>query len=309
MRPSERLTLAFSLGLAVITAVERPEGTLLRFSIFLAIASATLLLSRGPVQGATGLIRDSLPTVNVLAIFLLLEPIIEATVPWRLDTTLAALDDRYAARLVEVWRGVFGRPDGFTDAIYLAYCSYYFLPFVVASIAWRHGQYAFERVMLTLLLGFYSTFIGYLLLPAAGPRLPIGIEAQVLGGGITSDAVRAFLRTAELTTFDAFPSGHTSLAVLSAVCGSRLVSRNATILLWLWAAAVVFSTVYIRVHYAIDVFAGFALAVLVLGVIRAAASRERQAATSAASGASGRGAAGASSCSLRRRSAAASGAS
>ena len=280
MRPSERLTLAFSLGLAVITAVAQPKGALPRLVVFLAIAIATLLFARRRAQGGKRLIRDSLPIVNVLAIFLLLEPIIEATVPWRLDTALAALDGRYAGGLVEVWRGAFGRPDAFTDAVYLAYCSYYFFPFVVATIAWRHGPQAFEQVMLTLLLGFYLTFVGYLLLPAAGPRLPISVEAQVLGGGITSDAVRAFLRAAELTTFDAFPSGHTTMAVLSAACGSRLVHRNASALLWLWAAAVVFSTVYIRVHYAIDVVAGLALAALVLGVIRATAPGERESATS-----------------------------
>jgi membrane-associated phospholipid phosphatase len=269
MRPSERLTLVSSIGLSAVTAAVQPEGAALRLLVFLGIAAATFVLAETPARHSTGFVRDWLPVAEILVVFLLLQPIIEAAVPWRLDAALAALDARYLAGLVEGWRGALGRPAAFTDAVYVAYCSYYFLPLAAAAIAWRRGPDAFGQVVFPLLLGFYLTFLGYILLPASGPRLPFPAEARALGGGAASDAARAFLRAAESTTLDAFPSGHTAIAVIAAACGSRLVGRGAATGLWLWAAAIVFSTVYIHVHYAVDVVAGLALAALVLGADRA----------------------------------------
>ncbi len=272
MRSSERLTLVASLGLSAVTAAVQPHGVALRLAAFLGIALATLVLARAPPRNALGFLRDWFPVAVILVVFLLLQPIIEAAVPWRLDAALDAFDARYLARPVALWQGAFGRPAAFTDVVYLAYCSYYFLPITAAAIAWRRGPEAFGRAVFPLLLGFYLTFLGYLLLPAAGPRLPSAAEVPVLGGGVPSAAVRAFLHAAEATTLDAFPSGHTTIAVLSAVGGSRLVGRAAAAALWLWAAMVVFSTVYIHVHYAVDVVAGLALAAVVLVVDRAGGS-------------------------------------
>jgi membrane-associated phospholipid phosphatase len=87
----------------------------------------------------------------------------------------------------------------------------------------------------------------------------------VLGGGAVAHAVRAFLRAAEATTLDAFPSGHTALSLVPAALGTRLFPRQAP-LLWAWAAAVIFATVYIQVHYVADVVAGVALALAALAL-------------------------------------------
>ncbi len=266
MRPSERLTLVAVLVLSAVTAAVRPEGSGLRLAAFLGIAATTVLLARVPSGGGAGFLRDWLPVGAVLAVFLLLQPIIEAAVPWRLDAALAALDARWLSRLVDAWRGAFGRPAAFSDAIYLAYASYYLLPIIVAAVAWRRDPSTFERTAFALLLGFYLTFLGYLVLPASGPRPPVAEEARLLGGGALSDSVRAFLHAAESTTLDAFPSGHTAIAVLSGVLGSRLLGRAASVALWSWAAMIVFATVYIHVHYAVDVLAGLALAAFVLAV-------------------------------------------
>ena len=266
MRPSERLTLIAALTLSAITAAVQPQGSAPRLLVFLAIAVATVQLARSSPGPGIGFLRDWLPVGAVLAIFLLLQTIIEASAPWRLDATLAAIDARYLPWLRDAWRGAFGRPAAFTDAIYLAYVSYYLLPITVAAVAWRRDRESFERTVFALLLGFYLTFFGYLLMPASGPRLPVEDEARQLGGGAISEAVRAFLHTAELTTLDAFPSGHTAVAVISGVFGTCMLGRSAAAALWTWAAAVVFATVYLEVHYVVDVAAGLALAALVLAL-------------------------------------------
>ncbi|HVN43372.1 MAG TPA: phosphatase PAP2 family protein [Steroidobacteraceae bacterium] len=264
MRPSERLTIAAALLLSALIAVVRPHGGGPRLAACLGLAAATMLLAKARPSGRAALVRDWLPVAGVVLVFLLLQPIIEATVPWRLDAALAALDARYLSWLVGAWRGAFGRPAAFTDAVYLAYVSYYFLPITVAAAARLHGAEAFERTAFGLLLGFYLTFLGYILLPASGPRLTREAEASVLGGGAVSEAVRGFLHVAEATTLDAFPSGHVAIALISAALGSAVLGRTAAATVWLWALAIVFATVYISVHYAVDVVAGLVLGVAVL---------------------------------------------
>jgi membrane-associated phospholipid phosphatase len=263
VRPSERLTVGFALLVAVLALALRPDGYIPRVVALLAIAAATALLARDST-GPRALVRDWLPVVAVLACYMLLQPIIEVSVPWRLDAMLAAIDARYLSGLLEAWRGAFGRPAAFTDAVYVAYLSYYFLPIVAAALAWRRDPQTFEHTVFAVLLSFYLTYLGYLLMPASGPRLDPADEARLVGGGAISEAARLFLRTAEATTLDAFPSGHTTVAVVSAAMGAALCRPAGALGLWLWAAAIVFATVYIHVHYVIDIAVGLALAGIVI---------------------------------------------
>jgi len=268
VRPSERLTAGLALAVAILALTLRPDGYLPRVIVLFAIAVTTILLA-GRVTPQRSFVRDWLPVAAVLACYMVLQPIIEASVPWRLDAALAAIDARYFSGILDAWRGALGRPDAFTDAVYVAYLSYYFLPITVAAIAWRRDPQTFERTVFTILLSFYLTYVGYLLMPASGPRLDPSDEARLLGGGVISEAARLFLRTAEATTLDAFPSGHTTVAVVSAAMGSALCRPAGAVALWGWAGAIVFATVYIHVHYVVDIVVGLALAAVVLGIGRA----------------------------------------
>ncbi|WP_243324145.1 phosphatase PAP2 family protein [Geothrix sp. SG200] len=263
LRPSERLTTLVLAGLLLLIVLARPEGGIPRGATFAGLLVALLLVGR--VTGKAGaVLRDFLPILVVLLVFLLLQPLVVAVNVHRWDVALAAADARWFGRLAMAWHGAFGRPAAFTDLVYLAYASFYFLPITVAVQAWRRlGPEGFERVAFRILLGFYLSFLGYFLWPAEGPRVPEALAAAKLGGGAVSQAVRAFLHGAESTTLDAFPSGHTALSVLPALLATRPFPRWAP-LLWVWALAVVFATVYIGVHYVVDVAAGLLLAGLTL---------------------------------------------
>jgi membrane-associated phospholipid phosphatase len=270
MRRSERLTAAFLLALSATAAVARPPGKGWLLLAFGALAGATVLLARlGPRSPRWGAARDLFPAAVILTTFSLLQPVIEALVPWRLDAPLASFDDRWLGPLVASWRGLLGRPALLTDATYLAYLSFYFLPIAAAFAARaRQGEAGFERALLALLATFYGSWVGYFLFPAAGPRLPPELEAELIGGGAISEASRAFLRAAEATTLDAFPSGHTAVSLVAAAVAPA-TTRWSRILWWSWAIGVVFATVYVHVHYASDVLAGGLLAAAVLAALRA----------------------------------------
>lgn len=262
LRPSERLTggvLAGLLGLAILARPPRWPAYALALAAMLAILA---FLGRARPGRAWRLVRDFAPGAVVLGVFLLLQPLVAAVNGHRWDATLAGLDTRWFGALADRWRGAFGRPTAFTEVVYLAYASFYLLPLTVAVLGRRRlGPEGFERLVFTLLLGFYLSFLGYFLWPAEGPRVPPALASARLGGGALSAAVRAFLDRAELTTLDAFPSGHTALSLLAAGLATRPFPKSAP-LLWAWALAIVFATVYISVHYVVDVVAGLALAPL-----------------------------------------------
>ncbi len=259
LRPSERLTAAFLAALAIAALLGRPPAAAAAL-VLLALAAATVLLARAaPTSAAGALVRDFLPIAVVIAVYMLLEPVIVGLNARRWDPFFSALDARWFPALLPAWRSAFGRAPAFTDLVYVAYVSYYTLPIAVAVLAHRRGAAAFEGAVLAIVLAFYASFAGYLLFPTSGPRLAPADEARILGGGAISDAVRAFLHHAERTRLDAFPSGHTAVALVSAAAGVRVAPRLALALL-AWAGAIVFSTVYIHVHYVVDVLAGIVLA-------------------------------------------------
>jgi membrane-associated phospholipid phosphatase len=261
MRPSERLTLAFLAALSAV-AVPGLPGSGTSLAVFVTLGAATVLLARNGAV-APRVVRDFFPVAAVICVYLALEPVIVGGNTGRWDAILAALDERWAGAIVAAWRGAFGRAALAVDAVYVAYLSYYLVPIVAVVLARREGPDAFERGVFTLLLCYWASFVGYLLFPAAGPRLSPQDEARLLGGGAVSDLVRAFLHWAEKTRLDAFPSGHTAISLVALAVGTR-ASRRAAAPLAAWVAAVVFSTVYVHVHYVVDVVAGAILAAIVL---------------------------------------------
>jgi membrane-associated phospholipid phosphatase len=263
LRPSERLTALALTCLMLLALLARPEGWLPRAVTFAGLLLVILLLSSVRGKGLL-LLRDFLPVVVVLLVFLLLQPLVVAVNPHRWDAALAAVDQHWFGPLGAAWHTAFDRSAVLTDLVYLAYASFYLLPIVVGVLArLRLGPDGFERVVFRILLGFYLSFLGYFLWPAEGPRVPETLAQAELGGGAISQAVRAFLHGAEATTLDAFPSGHAALSVLPAILATRPFPRLAPII-WAWALAIVFATVYIGVHYVADVAAGLLLAGLTL---------------------------------------------
>jgi membrane-associated phospholipid phosphatase len=113
-------------------------------------------------------------------------------------------------------------------------------------------------------LGFLVSFLGYFLVPARGPRFLLDhLQTRPLEGWWAFPVLREALDWLEGIHYDCFPSGHTAVTVL-AWWSSRRLSRG---LFWTYSAytiCMVFSTVYLRYHYAIDTVAGAVVAVALL---------------------------------------------
>ena len=195
-------------------------------------------------------------------------PAIEHLNPRRYDRALVAIDARFFGPLVAAWTHAGGRPDWLTDAASLAYASYYVLPIACAAILWRRRRLAeFDRLVFSMAAVLLASYAAYFIAPAAGPRVPQAHAQAQLGGGAISAALRAFLRSCERNELDAFPSGHTATSLVFLFQAWPMFRRQ-RFLLAAAVAAIVFSTVYLSLHYVIDVVAGAALAALVTIALR-----------------------------------------
>ena len=182
------------------------------------------------------------------------------------DVELAAIDYRVFGAHPTVWMERILWPP-LTEVLQFTYAMYYFLPVALGVVLWSKRRFAeFDFWIFIIAFGFYLSYIGYIIVPAIGPRfLPAIKDAQTvpLAGVWLFQTLRETLDKAEGITRDCFPSGHTELTLLTLYYARRFHRRTFWAMLPI-GSAIIFSTVYLRYHYVIDVVAGALLAVLVV---------------------------------------------
>lgn len=153
----------------------------------------------------------------------------------------------------------------FTDLMILAYCSYYVLPLVFVGVLYGKGkEQEFDEAAFSIVLTFYLSYIGYMLIPALGPRFALApLHHEGLKGLILADPIMRALDFLEGIKRDAFPSGHSAVVLVVLAYAYRYEKGLYRIFLPI-VLALLFSTVYMRYHYVVDVLAGMLLAALCL---------------------------------------------
>ena len=218
------------------------------------LASARLSLWRPSWRA----VHDFSPVLLIPVVFNTLGPLIDCASPGRWDATFAELDIRLFGEFPRLWRGVLGRSAWFVDVASLAYVTYYLLPVVLAVLLYRSDPRGnFQRLVFTITLTFYASYVGYFMFPTFGPRTPPA--ESLLVGGALSRGVRGFIELTERTRTDAFPSGHTAVALACLYVAWRM-SRHVFVACVPIVGGIVFSTVYLHYHYVVDVVAGVGLA-------------------------------------------------
>lgn len=190
--------------------------------------------------------------------------------PRDFDAALAAIDYRMFGVNPTVWIERFTWPP-LTEVFQLTYSTYYLLPVILGVVLWRKQRFdSFFFFVFVLMFGFYLSYLGYIAVPAIGPRfLSSIVEAQTkpLTGVWLFQPVRQMLDRAEGITRDCFPSGHTELTLLVLFYAYKLHRRS----FWFFlpfGVGIILSTVYLRYHYVVDVLAGAMLAAIVVVVAK-----------------------------------------
>ncbi len=264
--PIEGLSFLFISGLFLLTLLFHPRIPLWRAQLLFYLLLLGLLIAlklsseRKGTKGLRGFLNDFAPVVFVILTYQSLGNLIQY-LHSDIDPVLIQIDFFLFGVHPTVWMERWITP-WFTDLLSLAYLSYYFLPVIlVVSLYLKGRTEEFHQAMFILTFGYYLSFIGYILFPAIGPRFTqVHLYSIPLEGSWITDFVRYTLNALEHNKRDCMPSGHTQIALMVLL----LARRYEKLLFYLFLPviiALIFSTVYLRYHYVIDLIVGAALAI------------------------------------------------
>jgi membrane-associated phospholipid phosphatase len=268
LRPADALNFLFLLGLTIITVFfshRLPQAwTLVLLYSGLILSQALLIMFQGRGRLMHWTYHLIFPTLCILAIFDSLELLVHNINPQDIDPLLIRADFLIFSGHPTVMLEALMSPL-LTEALQLAYLSYYLLPVTLgAALLLKKDVQTFDRALFLIMLCFYLSYAGYLLFPALGPRFTMRhLQTVDLQGLVLAGPLQEILNLLEGTKRDAFPSGHTAIALTVLFIAWRHVRRLFAIFIP-FVAALIVSTVYLRYHYVVDVLAGFALTALTL---------------------------------------------
>lgn len=209
-----------------------------------------------PARGPWRVLRDWYGLLVVLGAFREMHYLIPAVNPFEdhgWDFFLADLDLLFLGDY-EAWLLPGLRP-GTVDLLHLCYWWYFPSMVVPGVVIYRtRPAWVFEDYVVTILVGFFGSYLGYFLVPALGPYAFHETRPAILDGWLLGGTLHRALLGLELRMPDAFPSGHALMSGLVLV----LVRRH---LPWMFKWIVVpslgciLATVVLRYHYAVDVAA------------------------------------------------------
>jgi len=264
--PVQGLTLFFLIGLVLLTLFSRGQiplwrSLLFRYMMLLGLLFVLKLSSDRKMTGRmASFFHHFSPILFVILIYESLGDLIQYLQP-DIDPRLIQIDFSMFGVHPTLWMEQWIVP-WLTDILSLAYLSYYFIPVVLIAVLYLKGRMMeFDRAIFVLAFGYYVSFIGYILFPAVGPRYALThLYSVPLEGSFITDFVRDTLNALEHNKRDCMPSGHTQIVLIALY----LAHRHEKILFYIFLpiiCALILSTVYLRYHYVIDLFAGVGLAI------------------------------------------------
>jgi membrane-associated phospholipid phosphatase len=292
--PTELVTFAFIILILVLTLIFQEKldaSSIMVYSTILLIAIVLVNYARSKSDSKT---MRAVHTFYIVPLVLLVFKTVE-----KLSFALHGKD--YDALLISIDRALFGGAVPsvwlfqhipvmplFVEIMQLCYFSYYFLPIILAIeffIRRRHEHTEdnvsdeLETLRFIIIYGLLVSYIGYFSLPGIGPRFTVfdfWAISKDLPGIFFTEPMRWFINFAEnirvgmtsaqaaaVVTRDVFPSGHTEIAVLCMILGFRYKAKSRWVILFL-GLGLIFSTIYLRYHYVIDLIAGSLLAMVTL---------------------------------------------
>jgi membrane-associated phospholipid phosphatase len=157
-----------------------------------------------------------------------------------------------------------------TEVLQIVYGTFFFLPIILGIellLENKDEEFLFEAT--AVIFGFFLSYLGYIVIPAIGPRFTLHdfhMNNIEMPGLFMTNYLREIVNSGESIPAgtlnpalhaqrDCFPSGHTLitlvvmyLSVRYKACTRYFLIPSGTLL--------IFSTVYLRYHYVIDLIAG-----------------------------------------------------
>ncbi|MCW2916973.1 MAG: phosphatase family protein [Actinomycetia bacterium] len=285
LRPEEWLFLTFSVVLiALMIYLGEGYSTLVKLvgnwrfgAIVLGMCAAIFLRGYWRAGGGHGLdrFRTALTTVGrtlrefsplwaCMVIYETLHDLTPVLRPHVVDQQLIAIDHAVVGVDVARWLNDHIGSPAMTEVLVVCYASYGFATPIYAAVLYLQGRMGpFRDLSLAITITAFIGYLGYMTVPAVGPYVfQTDIYPDLLpqwGHNGLLDTINQVKGTAR----DCFPSLHTAMTTVLLT----LMWRDARRLFWAYlpiALGLYLSTLYLRVHYGVDVAAGLVTAILAL---------------------------------------------
>ena len=213
--------------------------------------------------------RHWYPVALTLVVFKELYLMVHPINPNDFDAIFIAIDRWIFGVDPTLWLSQWAHPL-LTEVLQFSYAMFYFLFLIVAWELYKGKRMDdFQCGIFLVLYGFYLSYVVYFFFPAVGPRFTLhdfeAIDTE-LPGLFFTNALRDFVNSAESIPLnavnpvdfaqrDVFPSGHTQLTLVVILLALRFQLKSRHLILTI-GILLIFSTVYLRYHYVIDVIAG-----------------------------------------------------
>ncbi len=269
LKPVDLLSIIFIALLAMIAlfflpAISYALPFIIRYVLYIfLILSVSALDGRWPEFRFITILHTFIPILIVLLVFNSLGDLIPGVRRHYFDDALIRIDHAIFGFHPTIWMERFNNAL-LTGLLQIAYISYYFMPISLATVLFVKKKHEdFDSAVFAIVLCFYLSYIGYLLVPAVGPRFTLDtLQTMDIKAGPLISWIRQGLDGLEQNKTDAFPSGHTAIALVSLFYSWKCREKVLIRILVPAVSALIVSTVYLRYHYVIDVIAGFILAIL-----------------------------------------------
>ena len=150
----------------------------------------------------------------------------------------------------------------FGELMYLGYISYYLQMIVLALFVYFKDKAQLIKTVFIIITSFLIYYLIFSVLPVVGPQFHfIGAEAKPPQSGFLSEFMMQINHNFEKPT-GAFPSSHVGMTLIYLYLAS-LFSKKLMYIFLPFSLLILFATVYIKAHYAVDVFAGILSAPLI----------------------------------------------
>ncbi len=205
-------------------------------------------------------IRDALPFGLCIAIYTNLHDTIHFANPDDIHNTLIKIDNFLFGVQPCVWAERFITPF-LTDFFTFFYVLFFIWAPLLALILYLKNQSKeFRYTMVGVILAFYLGYAGYVLFPAAPPRIVLAdMFTRTLEGLPFLEHLRDAINVVPSTSRGAFPSLHAGATLVALFFAWKYLHWY----FWLvlpFAVGLILSTIYLRHHYVIDLIAGWGLA-------------------------------------------------
>ncbi len=259
--PADKLNFYFLIFLQILLLIgsKRIENFVLLFSInFLFIFYLVIFCNRERKLDKKFILFLQLwyPVIFIPVIFTEFRYIIPAIRPHDLDFILIRLDNLIFGKPPSVILEKYLNPY-FVDLLQICYSFFYFIPLITGIyIISKRNFEDYDFFYFYVCYGFFLSYIGYLFVPAIGPRFTLkSLYSVSIQGHFIYNTLVSIQNSVEKIHRDCFPSGHTMM-VLMVLHYNFKKYRN---LFWLFVIPSIFlllATVFLRYHYFVDLLGG-----------------------------------------------------